>query len=222
MATVTGEIVERMTRGETAELRRQEKRIDAALPAFTEIGDALATIRDNRLYRGTHATFDAYLAERWSFTRQRASQLITAAQTTAALPAAVRPAIDSERKARAIRPVADKPAKARAALRAAERAADGEPTAADIERAVDTISDGGRGVPAAAPPSETVTTWVTEALPLTAMSVEERRRIRRVAAGLVATVDRLNGDAQRDRQRAAAQRRAPGARSTTVTPRFKK
>lgn len=36
-------------------------------------------IRDERLYRATHDTFEAYCRERWSMSRFRAQQLISAA-----------------------------------------------------------------------------------------------------------------------------------------------
>lgn len=55
------------------------------------VGTALATIRDQRLYRETHADFDTYCRERWGFSRQRGEQMIQAASvakdaTIVALP----------------------------------------------------------------------------------------------------------------------------------------
>ena len=49
------------------------------------VGNALLEIRDTRLYRQTHATFEDYCGEKWQFTHGRARQLIAAAETIAIL-----------------------------------------------------------------------------------------------------------------------------------------
>ncbi|WP_285710830.1 hypothetical protein, partial [Microtetraspora sp. NBRC 16547] len=41
-------------------------------------GKALQVIRDARLYRATHPTFEAYVGERWEMTRTQADRLIRA------------------------------------------------------------------------------------------------------------------------------------------------
>ena len=46
--------------------------------AFYEAGKALKEIRDRRLYRSTHQTFEEYCADRFAFTRRRPYQLIDA------------------------------------------------------------------------------------------------------------------------------------------------
>ena len=48
--------------------------------AFYEAGTALRELRDRRLYRSTHVTFEEYCRERFDFTRRRPYQLIEAAQ----------------------------------------------------------------------------------------------------------------------------------------------
>ncbi|PXA05730.1 hypothetical protein DDZ13_02345 [Coraliomargarita sinensis] len=50
--------------------------IDRGLEAFVQMGEALATIRDEKLYRSTHKTFEAFVAEVVLITRARAYQLI--------------------------------------------------------------------------------------------------------------------------------------------------
>jgi hypothetical protein len=40
------------------------------------VGYALKRIRDKKLYRETHATFEEYYKERWNFERRRVYQLI--------------------------------------------------------------------------------------------------------------------------------------------------
>ena len=61
-------------------LEQCESRIEKGIDAFLEVGDALLTIRDKRLYRATHPTFELYCQERWSIERRRAYQLISAAR----------------------------------------------------------------------------------------------------------------------------------------------
>lgn len=53
--------------------------IERGLATFVEVGSALLEIRDGRLYRETHGTFEDYCAERWNLKRQRAYELIEAA-----------------------------------------------------------------------------------------------------------------------------------------------
>ncbi len=56
-----------------------EETISEGIQTFVEVGQALMSVRDNRLYRATHPTFDAYVEERWGFTKGRANQLVRAA-----------------------------------------------------------------------------------------------------------------------------------------------
>jgi hypothetical protein len=53
--------------------------IERGVRTFVEVGTALAQIRDGRLYRDTHATFEAYCEQRWELKRQRAYELMGAA-----------------------------------------------------------------------------------------------------------------------------------------------
>ncbi|GAX45238.1 hypothetical protein NIES4075_62590 [Tolypothrix sp. NIES-4075] len=64
---------------EALELRRLEARVELGLKAFWEIGQALSQIRDKRLYRETHKTFEEYCITRWEMSRRSAYQLIGAA-----------------------------------------------------------------------------------------------------------------------------------------------
>ena len=63
---------------ETKVLRECEGLIRRHFWAFTEVGRALARIRDEGLYRGTHGTFEAYVRDRWDISRARAYELIGA------------------------------------------------------------------------------------------------------------------------------------------------
>jgi hypothetical protein len=123
-----------LTPAETTDLARLERRIEAGIAIFDSVGRALAEVRDRRLYRATHRDFEAYCQERWSFTRQRAAQLIGAAavatnvSTTGLQPPA------TERQAR---PLAGLAAEAQAAAwaKAQEAAGTAQPAGKDVERA---------------------------------------------------------------------------------------
>lgn len=63
---------------ENKSLRKLERTIADGLKSFVEVGQALAEIRDSRLYRESHKSFEAYCLDRWQFKRQRAYELIEA------------------------------------------------------------------------------------------------------------------------------------------------
>jgi len=67
-----------LTTIETNRLSTCEAVIERGLKTFYEVGAALAEIRDARLYRQSHGTFEDYCRERWGMTRRRANQLIEA------------------------------------------------------------------------------------------------------------------------------------------------
>ena len=56
------------------------------MEAFTKVGRALLEIRESRLYRDTHATFEDFCRDQFGMKRQRAYQLIEAASTVAESP----------------------------------------------------------------------------------------------------------------------------------------
>ena len=74
-----------MTPAENRHLKALEKRIAAGLQTFREVGAALLEIRDQRLYRDTHSSFEAYTSERWALNRARAYQLIDSARVVKVL-----------------------------------------------------------------------------------------------------------------------------------------
>lgn len=89
-----------LTTRETKALARCEQTIHRGLSTFCDVGRALLEIRDGRLYRDSHATFEAYCSERWEFSRQRAYQLIGAAQTVDAMSTRVDTPPTTERQIR--------------------------------------------------------------------------------------------------------------------------
>lgn len=65
---------------EEKQLRRCEETIESGLKSFFEVGDAIRTINEERLYRGQeYSSFDVYCSERWSMSGSHARRLIDAA-----------------------------------------------------------------------------------------------------------------------------------------------
>jgi hypothetical protein len=64
-------------------LETLESIIERGLTTFVEVGKALMEIRDSRLYREQHPTFENYVKARWGFTKQWAYQQIEAAEICA-------------------------------------------------------------------------------------------------------------------------------------------
>jgi hypothetical protein len=58
---------------------RMEGVVQSHLESFSKAGDALVAIRDGRLYRETHGTFEDYCRERWEMSKTQANRLIAAA-----------------------------------------------------------------------------------------------------------------------------------------------
>lgn len=88
-----------ISNSEQAELQACEAIIERNLAVFYETGQALLKIRDARLYRATHSTFEDYCRERWGFSRVHAHRMIDAATVAEnLLPMGNIPA--SERQAR--------------------------------------------------------------------------------------------------------------------------
>ena len=121
-----------LTTAETDRLARLETVIATGQQTFIEVGLALTTIRDNRLYRADHPTFESYLADRWpEIGRRRAYQLMDAAETAEHVNHGSQTAITNERQARALAGLT--PAQQRDVV--SEAGARGTLTAAAIERA---------------------------------------------------------------------------------------
>lgn len=112
-----------------------ERTIERGLQTFVEVGTALMEIRDSRLYRDSHTTFEDYCRERWGFSRSRAHRLIEAAEVTSDLLPTGNILPTSERQ---VRPLASLPAEDRATVwqAAVETAPNGKVTAAHVERTV--------------------------------------------------------------------------------------
>ena len=127
---MTGEVI---SMEESRDLTRLETVVASGLQTFVEVGEALAEIRDRKLYRIEHATFDAYLETKWKISRSWACRQIQAAQTVKLLPTGNKPVTE-----RQVRPLGKLPPGERAAAwnAAVEASPSGTPSAKTVEAAV--------------------------------------------------------------------------------------
>lgn len=97
--------VQPLTTQEQQHLTQLEGTIRDGWHGFVTVGEALLTIRDQRLYRAAHRTFGDYCEQVWGWSRQRAQQLMDAAQTSQALSTiGLQP--ENERQARELKEAA--------------------------------------------------------------------------------------------------------------------
>lgn len=189
---------------ETHRLDALEGVIERGKAAFVEVGEALLEIRDRRLYRESHGTFDDYCRERWDFARSTAYQFIDAARVVSAMADIPVPAPSSERVARELAPVLREGARARRShrrlpLRRRDHAAPVlrvvRPEAA-VDASMPAIPPSSAGIVDAAPRSVALT-GVAAASPSTTDSVpvvegRPTHALRRVVAEIVAEVAELD------------------------------
>lgn len=108
-----------------------EQRIERGLRSFVDIGQALAEIRDGRLYKGTHESFEAYCHERWDIGRDYADRMIAGASVVLTIVSNGLPAPTKESQARAL--VAVPEAQRADVWRKAVERTNGKPTAKAVE-----------------------------------------------------------------------------------------
>jgi ParB family chromosome partitioning protein len=68
-----------LTTIETQRLVECESKIEHGLDTFVEVGTALLTIRDGRLYREEYKTFEDYCKQKWGMVSRQANRLIQSA-----------------------------------------------------------------------------------------------------------------------------------------------
>lgn len=126
----------RLSSIEAGELEEYEAIIERGLRTFREVGDALLHIRDRRLYRAHHSTFEAYCRKRWGMSRPRAYQMIEAAGVVGQLSTNVDILPANEAQARPLTRLLPEQ-QAPAWQRAVETAPNGKVTAAHVQRIVE-------------------------------------------------------------------------------------
>lgn len=134
---------------EQEDLTRHEQTIERGLKTFVEVGTALLAIRDARLYRAEHATFEDYCRERWQMGRNYVNKLISATEAVANLGTVVPILPSSERQARPLTSL--EPQQQREAWqRAVDTAPNGKVTAAHVKEVVRELVEAAKDDPAIA------------------------------------------------------------------------
>jgi hypothetical protein len=77
------DVIKSLTDVELSTLDKHEAVIKRGLNTFADVGNALLAIRDGRLYREQHGTFEDYCRERWGMTNRHANRLIESAGVVA-------------------------------------------------------------------------------------------------------------------------------------------
>jgi hypothetical protein len=89
-----------LTASESTALTEHEAVIERGIQTFYEVGIALAGIRDRKLYRAEHGTFEDYCKQRWQISRTRAYELMSAATVVSAIADTARTPPANEAQAR--------------------------------------------------------------------------------------------------------------------------
>jgi len=131
---------ETMIQTKDGRLVELETTIERGLKTFVDVGSALLEIRDSKLYRKEHSTFEDYCRDRWNISRVHAHRLIEAAEVTInLLPIGnILPATESQ-----ARPLTSlEPEQQREAWKlAVETAPEGKVTAEHIQETVNKIKN---------------------------------------------------------------------------------
>lgn len=70
----------KLTKSERMQLKEHEAVIDNGIHTFVDVGNALLSIREGRLYKSEYDTFAAYCATKWGFNRNYANKIINASE----------------------------------------------------------------------------------------------------------------------------------------------
>lgn len=128
---------------ESERLVTLESTIEKGLQTFVEVGNALMEIRDNRLYRFGHNTFEDYCRERWQRERRWAYQLIEAAQVVENVRHGAHQVPTNERQVRPLTPLSPQQ-QAEVWPLVVESAPNGKVTATHVQYTVDNYLDAER------------------------------------------------------------------------------
>jgi uncharacterized Zn-finger protein len=126
-----------LTPAKIADLERLENIIEKGKKTFIEVGNALQQIQLFKLYQRDYDTWEAYCQGRWGFTRQRANQIMHAAEIVQSLPQSVSTTVDISGE-RAAREIVKLPVDNRAAV-VHEASRNGSVTGPSVRRAAEKI-----------------------------------------------------------------------------------
>lgn len=129
-----------LTVPEQQQLAEQETRIEQGIRVFFgEVGEALAIIRSQRLYRASYKNFEEYCRSRWGFGDNYAHKLISAAETIDNLKSAnVATLPTTESQARELATL-NPEEQVEAWMNAVQNSPDGKPTAEQVKSAVEDV-----------------------------------------------------------------------------------
>src|SRR5688572_11384510 len=68
--------LEKLSKEEKETLRKLEEEIGRDIDVYWSIAGCLLTIKTEKLYRGTHKSFESYCRDKWKMTRVHANRLI--------------------------------------------------------------------------------------------------------------------------------------------------
>jgi hypothetical protein len=113
--------------------------IRQGLESFVEVGNALARIRDGRLYRAEFKTFEEYCQTRWNLDKRYANRLVVAANVVEDLgPIGPKPKTESQVRQLVKLPKEERPKAWKESVETAPKDATGNPkiTAKHVEQVV--------------------------------------------------------------------------------------
>lgn len=108
----------------------KENILEHHFSTFKQAGEALLAIRDQRLYRENHVSFDIYCRARWDMSKTQANRLISAAQVVGSLTSPETEQIVSRLTEGSVRPLTT--LKPETQKRVVERLAASHPAGKDI------------------------------------------------------------------------------------------
>jgi len=138
-ATPAAVALEPISLPESRDLIALEKVIERGLETFVQVGEALAEIRDRKLFSTEHPTFAEYCKAKWKMSDRRARQLMDASEVVTAISKSgtIVPKTESQ-----TRPLTTLPPAQRVEVwqKAVAASPNGEPTAAEVKAAVETMN----------------------------------------------------------------------------------
>lgn len=168
--------MESLTTKQSRQLAQLENVIEAGVRTFVDVGNALMEIREARLYRQTHTTFEDYCKERWGFSMRHANRLISSACITERVgPTGPKPQTESQ-----ARPLTKLPPEqqSEAWSEACERSG-GQPTAKQVDEVVrERTQEKPPPKPAPTPKRYTERAPVSDAATYAYMAISQLERIR--------------------------------------------
>jgi len=129
-----------LTVTESTQLAELEAVVQRGLATFVDVGNALAGIRDARLYRASHGTFEEYLLSRWGMARRTAYRMIEAAQVVGNVSHGTQIPPANERQARELARL-DPEEQSAAWGKVLDRAQGSLVTARDVQDVVDEMTE---------------------------------------------------------------------------------